>query len=101
MLRGNIPIEHLAAIISATSAVEDNREAQLRLRTAAVAYDYDGCVIDALLDLLATGDAVLRAARHGCLMILWIANGADREAWFSVEPAGLCCLYHNGPDTWR
>ena len=40
-------------------------------------------------------------ARHGCLMMLWMRTGDDSEAWFSVEPAGLHCLYRNGPDTWR
>jgi hypothetical protein len=34
----------------------------LRLRIALVAYEYDGCVIDALLDELASGDAVLSVA---------------------------------------
>jgi hypothetical protein len=75
MLRANLPIEDLAAIISATPAVDDNREAQLRLRTAAAAYEYDGCVIEVLLEALSTGDAILSVSRHGCLMILWIRTG--------------------------
>jgi hypothetical protein len=67
----------------------------LRLRIALVAYEYDGCVIHALLDELASGDAVLSVARHGCLMILWLRTGDDSEAWFSVEPTGLRCLYRH------
>jgi hypothetical protein len=35
----------------------------LRLRIALVAYQYDGCVIDALLDALASDDAILSVAR--------------------------------------
>ena len=63
MLRA-ITIEALSAIISAAPPVDDDREAQLRLRTVLTAFDYDGCVIDALVELLATGDAVLRVGRH-------------------------------------
>jgi phosphoglycerate-specific signal transduction histidine kinase len=51
-------ITELAAITSATSVVHDDQEAQLRLRIVLVGYGYDGCVFDALLDLLASGDAV-------------------------------------------
>jgi hypothetical protein len=47
----------------------------------------------ALLDLLATGDAVLRTRRYGCLMILWTRTGEETEGWFAVEPTGLRRLY--------
>jgi hypothetical protein len=56
----------------------------LRLRIALVAYKYDGCVIDAQLDALASDDAILSVARHGCLMMLWLRTGEDSEAWFSA-----------------
>jgi len=88
-------VEELSAIINATSVVDNDQEAQLRLRTALVDYGYDGCVIDALIGALATGDVVLRVARHGCLMMLYIRAGDEGEAWFSVEPAGLRCLYNH------
>ena len=67
----------------------------MRLRIALVAYEYDGCVIDALLDELASGDAVLSVARHGCLMILWLRTGEQSEAWCCVEPTRLRCLYRH------
>jgi hypothetical protein len=93
-------IEDLSAIISATTVVHDDQEAQLRLRTALASYGADGCVIDALLEMLASGDAVLQVGRHGRL-ILWIRTSEGSECWFSVEPAGFRCLYRNGPETWR
>ena len=100
MLRA-ITVEALSDIISAANVVDDAREAQLRLRTALVGYGYDGCVIDALLAILATDDAILSVGRYDDRLILWIRTGEVSEAWRSVEPTGLRCLYRNAPDTWR
>jgi hypothetical protein len=43
---------------------------------------------------------LLSIGRNGRL-ILWIRTGEDSEGWYAVEPAGLRCLYRNGPDNWR
>jgi hypothetical protein len=97
MLRAMTLTEAMYAI-AATSVVRDDREAQLRLRTALTAFDYDGCVVDALVDMLASGEAILRLGRHDRHLILWVRTGEVTEAWFAVEPTGLCCLITTAAD---
>ena len=52
-------------------------------------------VIACLCGLLSTEVAVLRRRRSTGALILWVRTGEDSEGWFSVEPAGLRCLYRH------
>ena len=82
-------LRSLITAIENTKVVDDDREADLWLRSALAAYGAGEDVIDVLRHLLSTGRAVLCVNPKTGAMILWIRTGEESEGWFSVEPIGL------------